>query len=82
MKVYASTECCQYTQIKDFTQITISVLSSISVAERENVSPIRLILKKTTLNWTRLQCVIAAEDLTVYKVYISIRHAGAKNVRI
>ena len=52
----------------------------VTVLGMENISPVRLILKKMTLNWTWLQCVIVAEDFTVCEVYVFIRHAGANNV--
>ena len=40
-----------------------------TVVGRENISPIRLILKKMTFNWTRLQCVIMTEDLQDLRIY-------------
>ena len=52
----------------------------VTVEGRENISHIRLILKKMTLNWTQLLHVIVPEDLTFCKVYISIRHTGVNNV--
>ena len=44
------------------------------MAGREKKSLVRLILKNMTFNWTQL-C-----DLTVCKVYISIKQAGANNI--
>ena len=42
----------------------------------------RYILGQTKMTWTctRLQCVIAAENLTTYKGYEPTRHAGANDI--
>ena len=52
----------------------------VSVAGRENISPI--ILAQTEMTWicTRLQRVIAAENLTACKGYESTRHTGTNDV--
>ena len=52
----------------------------VSVAGRENISPTILALTVTNWIWTRLQRVIAAENLTACEGYESTRHAGANNV--
>ena len=52
----------------------------VSVVGRENISPTILALTVKNWKWTRLQRVIAAENLTACEGYESIRHAGANNV--
>ena len=50
----------------------------MTVAGRDNISPLWVILKKITLNWIRLQWVIVAEDLAVCEVYVSRSHSWCK----
>ena len=51
----------------------------VSLAGRENISPIMLAQTEMTWICTRLQRVIAAENLTACEGYESTRHAGAND---
>ena len=51
----------------------------VSVAGRENISPIILALTLMNWIWTQLR-VIAAENLTACSGYESTRHTGTNNV--
>ena len=52
----------------------------MSLVGAENISPIIIALTVTIWIWSRLQRVIASENLTVYEGYESTRHTGSNDV--
>ena len=62
------------------TQWDTHIYICMSEAERENISPILLAPTVTIWICTRLQHVIAAENLTASEDHVSPRRAGANNV--